>query len=174
MSELPSPEDDGLTVPEVGEWSHDKHHFLQRSIDAFTTAMRRKRWSGLHYVDLFAGAGIERLQRTRRLEWGSPLIAAQARFPFAGLHLCELDPERCRALSARLDRLAVCSPVQLLNDDANRAVVEVVKRIPAHALCLAFLDPYGLHLDYETLRALADRRADLVVFFPDRLDILRN
>jgi len=64
--------------------------------------------------------------------------------------------------------------VQLLHGDANECVREVVNAIPERSLSLAFLDPSGLHLDYNTLKALAARRADLIVFFPDRLDILRN
>ena len=59
MLELPQPQDDGLYIPEVGEWSSDKHYYLGRYMDAFTTSMRDK-WQGLHYIDLFAGAGIER------------------------------------------------------------------------------------------------------------------
>lgn len=62
MPELPPPDDDGLIIPEVGEWSRDKHHFLRRYIHAFTTAMKDKGWSGLHYIDLFAGAGMERIK----------------------------------------------------------------------------------------------------------------
>ena len=56
MFQLEPPHDDGLVIPEVGEHSKYKHHFIRRYIDAFTTAMKSKRWSGLHYVDLFAGA----------------------------------------------------------------------------------------------------------------------
>ena len=89
MHELPVPEDDGLLTPEVGDWSRDKHHFLWRYLNAFTTAMRNKAWAGLHYIDLFAGAGIERLKGSGELDWGSPLLAAQAKHPFAQLHLCE-------------------------------------------------------------------------------------
>ena len=62
MFDMPTPKDDGLFIPEVGEWSKDKHYFLARYIDAFTTAMKNKKWSGLHYIDLFAGAGVERLK----------------------------------------------------------------------------------------------------------------
>ena len=76
MPEIPTPKDDGLYIPTVGEWSRDKHYFLARYIDAFTTSMKKKNWSGLHYIDLFAGAGIERLQTSKELDWGSPLIAA--------------------------------------------------------------------------------------------------
>jgi three-Cys-motif partner protein len=82
MPGLPQPQDDGLYIPEVGEWSSDKHYYLMRYMDAFTTSMRDK-WHGLHYIDLFAGAGIERLRESKALEWGSPMLAAQTRGPWA-------------------------------------------------------------------------------------------
>ncbi|MEW6249630.1 MAG: three-Cys-motif partner protein TcmP [Planctomycetota bacterium] len=169
-----APSEDGLITPTVGRWSRDKHHFLLRYIDAFTTAMRTKGWSGLHYIDLFAGAGIEKLEGSGELEWGSPLIAAQAMPPFDRLHLCELANEKFDALCQRIPRFRTHSTDQLLSGDANRKVNDIVQAIPSRALCLAFLDPYGLHLDYATLRLLARIRSDLIIFFPDRLDIDRN
>ena len=36
--DLQPPEDDGLHMDSVGSWSADKHHFLKRYIDAFTTS----------------------------------------------------------------------------------------------------------------------------------------
>ena len=172
MFELPLPEDDDLIIPEVGEWSRDKHYFLRRYIDAFTTAMKDKGWSGLHYIDLFAGAGIERLRDSRQLDWGSALIAAQAPNPFDGLHFCERAPEKHHALQRRVHQIR--PDAHVLSGDANEKVGEVLLRIPQRSLSLAFLDPYGLHLDFETLRALSRRKVDLIVFFPDRVDALRN
>ncbi len=136
--------------------------------------MRTKRWAGLHYIDLFAGAGVEKLAESGELEWGSPLIAAQATFAFDQLHLCEMDEEKRLALTQRVKRFRKGSSDQILGGDANQLVSDVVDTIPAKSLTLAFLDPYGLHLDYETLRSLARIRSDLIIFFPDRLDILRN
>jgi len=75
MFELDPPKNDDLYIPQVREHSRDKHYFLMRYIDAFTTSMRDK-WNGLHYIDLFAGAGVERLSESGNLNWGSPLIAA--------------------------------------------------------------------------------------------------
>lgn len=171
---LPPPPDDGLETPEVNEWARDKHHFLLRYIDAFTTAMRKKRWAGLHYIDLFAGAGIARLKKSRDLDWGSPLIAAQAKYPFDKLHLCESRSASCSALEKRLCRIRPRESFQLLLGDANERVHEIVAEIPNNTLSLAFLDPYGLHLDYDTIGTLAQKRADLIIYFPDRVDILRN
>ena len=174
MFDLQPPPPDGLLIPEVKGWSRDKHHFLARYIDAFTTAMKAKPWAGLHYIDLFTGAGIERIESTAELDWGSPLIAAQAPFPFKRLHLCDNNEQKFNALRARVARLRPHANDQLLYGDANACIGEVVREIPAKSLCLAFLDPYGLHLDYRTLGCLANVRSDLIIFFPDRLDILRN
>lgn len=171
MFELPEPKDDGLLIPEVGEWSKDKHYFLFRYIDAFTTAMKGKRWSGLHYIDLFAGAGIELLKDSGKLDWGSPLIAAHCKY-FDGLHLCELDKEKYSALESRVKKIR--PDAQVLNGNANEKVFEIVGKIPDRSLSLAFLDPYGLHLAFKTLETLAQKRSDLIIFFPDRLDVLRN
>lgn len=172
MFKLPPAEDDGLYITEVGEWSRDKHHFLLRYLDAFTTAMKDKGWTGLHYVDLFAGAGIERLQVSGRLEWGSPLITAQTPVPFTNLHLCDNDERKYEALCTRMSRYR--TDAQILHSDANEKVHEVVKAIPEGGLSLACLDPYGLHLQYKTLKILARKRMDLIIFFPDHLDALRN
>jgi three-Cys-motif partner protein len=171
MFELPPPKDDGLYTPTVGRQSSDKHYFLMRYIDIFTTAMTGK-WKGLHYIDLFAGAGIERLRGSEELHWGSPMIAANAPKPFDGLHLCELDPQKHNALERRVAAVRLDS--QILKRDANKEVHNIAKGIPQGTLSLAFLDPYGLELDFETLEVLAAKQADLIVFFPDRVDILRN
>ena len=176
MYDLPLPEDDGLYIPPpVGEWSREKYYFLRRYIDAFTNSMHDKPWSALHYIDLFAGAGIVRLEDSGDLEWGSPLIAALVpNIPFSALHFCELEKRRCDALVSRLQRLRPKRGYQILHGDANQLVHQVVDHIPQRALSLAFLDPYGLHLHFETIEALAKKRVDLIIFFPDHLDALRN
>jgi three-Cys-motif partner protein len=175
--ELPEPVDDGLFIPEVGPWSRDKHHFLRRYLDAFTTSMNPKAWKSLHYVDLFSGAGIERLTEVDqglRLDWGSPLIAAQLPRGFDRLHLVEMEDKRFAALSARIAKFPAKHPPQLLQGDANIFVDAVVREIPSGSLSVAFLDPFGLHLHFSTLKKLAARRMDFIIFFPDHTDALRN
>jgi three-Cys-motif partner protein len=173
--ELPAPADDGRDILEVGEWARDKHHFLRRYLHAFCVAMKNKRWSGLHYIDLFAGPGILRLQDSGKLLWGSPLIAAQVP-GFTALHLCEKKPKLFDALTSRLESTRSSARIitHLYHADANRIAPTLIQKIPPKALCLAFLDPYGLHLEFKTLTVLAQRRVDLIIFFPDHLDAIRN
>jgi len=173
MSGIEPPQDDGLCIPQVKAHSAHKHHFLRRYIDAFTTAMKNKPWSGLHYVDLFAGAGIERIEGVG-LDWGSPLIAAQAKHPFSQLHLCELNRNKYDALVERTRRFPQPADPQLEHGDANELIKAIALQIPRDSLTLAFLDPYGLDLHFSTLEELSSHRSDLIIFFPDHLDALRN
>ena len=172
MYDMPIPEDDGLYIPSVGQWSCDKHWFLGRYIDAFTTSMRKKKWDGLYYIDLFAGAGIERLEGSEKLCWGSPMIAAQAPRPFDGLYFCEKNAEMCNALKARMEKIV--KNTHIVNGYANDEICDIVRKIPKNALSLAFLDPFGLHLAFDTLKTLSTIRCDLIIFFPDYLDAMRN
>jgi three-Cys-motif partner protein len=94
------------------------------------------KWGGLHYIDLFAGAGIERLESSKNLDWGSPLIAAQAPHPFDKLHLCEIDERNYTALKARIDRIRPDS--QTLHGDANQEIKEIVKDIQIYAQISSF------------------------------------
>jgi len=79
--------------------------------------------------------------------------------PFDALHLSELNHDNCEALRARVRRFSASA--WIIEGDANEAVHEIVAAIPGRSLSLAFLDPHGLHLHYDTLKTLATRRADL-------------
>lgn len=167
------PIDDGLTTPNVRAWAYDKHHFLLRYLHAFTEAMKGKKWDSLHYVDPFAGAGVENVD-VRGLQWGSPLIAAQLPTKFHQLHLIEKNAQRFAALSERMDRIQHKSDPQILHGDANALIDKVVCCIPEGALAVAFIDPFGLTFRFETLKKLASRKVDFIIYFPDHIDALRN
>jgi three-Cys-motif partner protein len=140
----------------------------------FTTAMRTK-WPELHYVDLFAGAGFARIRDSHELVLTSPLIAATLRYPFTSLHLCDANRSYCDALSERLGRLPGPPVHTVTCGDCNALIDRVLQGIPSQsALCVTFADPFGLHLDFETVRRVADLRSDLIVLMADNMDALRN
>lgn len=59
--------------------------------------------------------------------------------------------------------------------DANEHISHLLDRVPPKdALCVAFADPFGLHLDFSTVRHIADRRCDLIILLADNMDALRN
>lgn len=169
-----SPTDDGLIIPEVGPWSKRKYHFLGRYLDAFTTAMKDK-WGELHYIDLFSGAGLAKIRGSGEVVQGSPLIAASVKFPFAKVHLCDRDDANCDALEMRLAAQGAKSRTRVVRGDANQVIDELLAGVPQRdALCVTFADPFGLHLDFATVRKLVTRKTDLVILMADNMDALRN
>jgi len=169
-------EDDGLPVRPARYWTEDKLYFWNGYIHITTMAMVGKpTWpGGLVYIDLFGGPGVCKLRSGRRVP-GSPLIAAHARKPFTNIVVCEEKPELAAACRLRLNRSGTESQCQVLEGDCNELVQDVLRFIPDRALTLAFIDPTGLHANFETLKTLTSgRQADLLILFADRHDIIRN
>lgn len=131
--------------------------------------------AGVTYVDLFAGPGIcvDRLSGERFP--GSPLIAANAPKPFSKILLCELDLEMAEACEVRMRASVAANRYILFRGDCNEKIGQLVDEIPSSSLVLAFLDPTGLHVHLETVIKLAAHGpVDLLILFPDAIDVIRN
>lgn len=158
---------DGFLVRCVGEWSKAKHYYLKRYIDTFITSMRKK-WCGeLYYIDLFAGPGKCIARDTEEEIDGSPLIALNAPYPFAGYFFVELNEEVLNVLSERCRSHPNYNRVKFYSGDCNLVIDEIMNIIPRRSLSLAFIDPTGLHFKFPTLQKLAQRKIDLIVTFPE-------
>lgn len=168
------PEDDGFKLPEVGPWAKRKYHFLGRYLSAFTVAMREK-WPQIHYIDLFAGAGFARIKGSNEVVLASPFLAASTRHPFTMMHFCDADQSNIAALQHRMRTHCPNRPHTIVHGDANDVIHRVLANVPQRgSLSVTFADPFGLHLDFDTVRALAGRRSDLIVLLADNMDALRN
>lgn len=74
-------DDDGLNCPDVGGWAEGKYRLLALYDELFSTGMKNK-WDQRVYVDLYAGAGHSRIQGTKTVLKGSPIIALTVTNPF--------------------------------------------------------------------------------------------
>lgn len=169
--------DDDLPVRECGEWTIDKLWFWNRYISITTTAMvGNKNWSGgLVYVDLFAGPGVCRVRSTLERIPGSPLIAANAPKPFDRIICVELGDKEADACEKRLFQSPAHDRFQMIRGDCNEVIDKVAAAIPERALTLAFIDPEGLDIHWNTLETLAEnRRVDFLLLFADAVDLVRN
>lgn len=169
--------DDGLPVRESGFWAEEKLLYWHRYIDITTTAMVGKpQWAaGVCYVDLFAGPGICKIKTTNARIPGSPLIAAYAPKSFSRILLCEKIGDTISACERRLENSPAKDKYQIFPGDCNQNIGLVTDAIPKGALTVAFLDPTGLHLHFQTVQRLSKHGpVDLLILFPDAVDILRN
>jgi spore photoproduct lyase len=164
---------DGFPLRCVGLWSKDKYFYLKRYLEIFTTSMR-KQWE-LCYIDLFAGCGKCRIRENAEEIDGSALISLSIKYPFKKYIFAELEQNTVDILYSRTKTLPYQDRISIIQGDCNEKIEEIINEIPKGSLCLAVIDPTGLHIKFDTLKKLTqNRRIDLVITFPEGMDIKRN
>ncbi len=172
-----APEEDGLIAREYGEWTEEKLDYLERYIWTFETSMRAKPWRERHYIDLFAGPGKCRIERTGQILLGSPLIALMTEHPFTDYFFVDIDPDNVKALRQRCSQSALVKADRIKEGDCNVVVDEIVGHIKTvdnrfirgawPSLNLTFLDPEGFEVKWGTVAKLASvNRMDMIINFP--------
>ncbi len=175
----------------VGPWAKLKLGALQAYLEAYMLVMKNQPFH-LTYVDAFAGVGMSKLRRAEPLEdgfhtllddedriaadefvHGSPLRALGLARPFDQYHFIDRDPRRVEMLKELRGQFPACR-IDPIEDDANTAVQRIAQTFGAwNRRGVAFLDPYGAHLHWKTLQALADTgKFDVIINFP--LDMAIN
>jgi len=173
-------EDDHLCMTEAGHWARTKHKKVGYYSALFSTSMKN-RWDCRVYLDLFAGAGKDRIKGTADIIPGSPLLALNVSDPYDKYVFCERDAENLAALKARVDRYFPGRSVTYINGDSNDKVDEILAALPRFkkthgGLTLCFVDPSNMgQLRFETLaRIAAALYVDFLILIPTYMDIHRN
>jgi three-Cys-motif partner protein len=171
------PEDDALPMRPSGSWVAEKLDYLERYINIFETSMHSKPWRKRHYIDLFAGPGKCAVSESGVVYLGSPLLALTTQHPFTDYLLVDMNPDNITTLQQRCSISPLHGRIQYFVGDSNLIVQSIVDRILAtdreripgrwSSLNLAFLDPEGLDLHWETVATLArPYTMDLIIHYP--------
>ncbi len=164
------PQDDGLPMRPAGIWARSKLYYLERYIGILETSMRLK-FPTRHYIDLLAGPGKNRVRGSHQVLLGSPLLALNAKYPFTGYFFVDADPQNTFALQQRCNASPHRTKVDVRTGDCNTLVDDIVaelKRSERISLNLAFLDPEGLELRWDTVTKLASvQKMDLIINYPE-------
>ncbi len=96
---------DGEPAREVGAWSRDKLYYIERYLNAFCIAMRKKKWQRLVYADFLSGPGLCIEKDTNEEFEGSPLLALR-RSEFSRLFFNDNDRDASAALARRAEKRA--------------------------------------------------------------------
>jgi three-Cys-motif partner protein len=164
-----------MKLDEIGFWSEIKLEIIKKYANAFTTIMKNQKWcKGYVYIDAFAGAGIHIRRKTGEFVLGSPLNALEIENPFTEYHYIDIDKQKIELLESVTQ---VQKNVHIYPEDCNEALTRKV--FPAlkwetkkRALCI--LDPYGLHLYWETIMEAAKlKTTEIFLNFP-LMDMNRN
>jgi three-Cys-motif partner protein len=155
-----------LKIDEVGYWTEIKLSILNEYAKPYNQILRANRLRTI-YIDAFAGAGHHRAKGSDRIIDGSPRRAMNVEPPFDVLHFIDIDTARVAELRRlTIGRFNAC----VHHGNCNQILLEeIFPRIGyenyERALCI--LDPYGLHLDWEVIKAAGDSRVtEIFLNFP--------
>ena len=151
----------------IGRWSEIKLAILHEYAAAYSRILAAQH--GFHhvYIDAFAGAGIHISKTSDEMVQGSPLIALSITPPFKEYFLIDLESARIESLRSLIGSR---SNVHLFHGDCNAVLLEkVFPRVQwedyRRGLCI--LDPYGLHLNWDVMRAAGEMKSlDIFLNFP--------
>jgi len=158
---------------EVGYWSEVKLEIVRKYAQAYSKILRA---SGLHhvYIDAFSGPGLHISKGSGGFIPGSPLNALNVQPPFEEYYFIDIEQRKVDALAEIVgDR----SDVHVLQGDCNERLLKDVfpkVRYKDYRRGLCFLDPYGLSLSWDVIKAAgALETLDIFLNFP-LADMNRN
>jgi three-Cys-motif partner protein len=168
---------DGYPARDAASWTEEKLMILESYLNAFAKACQRA--GGWYSLDLFAGTALNWSTIRDAPINGSALVALEATAPPATkVIVAEKDGNAFEALKHRTGRYgdrAVC-----VNDDANRAVSDLLNHVPKRAPAFAFLDPEGSELEWDTVAVIAEHKRHLspnkieqLILFPTDMGFVR-
>ena len=181
---------DKLRARDNGEWGRTKLEFLENFGPPALKATVAKR--SRHYVDLFAGPGVNIIRDSGGEEFeGSPLRALQLTTPdgfgtaFTHAALVNRDGRDHRALEQRVRRAVregrsrvPLEDIDLLQGNSNQVIYSILRKIDPRAYVFVFADLEAIRqLPWQTVEALRKYRdhesVDLYMLFPLDMGIKR-
>ena len=158
-----------------GPWTRTKLDILKSYLDRYTTVLKNQSFR-LTYVDAFAGSGFWKPRSASALEdptdframWkGSAATALDIdNKPFDRLVFIEKDDDRCSSLQKLASRYTG-RRIEIVNEDANKAIPALCRTFGAYDRAVVFLDPFATAVSWSTVETLADtKKVDCWILFP--------
>ena len=166
-----------------GDWTAEKLHRVRKYLVAYATIMRNQQFR-FAYIDAFAGTGYNTPKARReetpsfpelsggdaaRFKDGSARIALKVEPRFTKYLFIEKDPKRAAELNKLKEEFpSLASDIVIVNADSNAYLRDLCdNRRWERNRAVLFLDPFGMQVNWETMKAIAKTKAiDLWILFP--------
>ena len=173
----------------VGPWVARKLDALEKYLEFYTLALSKQKFTRI-YIDAFAGSCVSKVRGSSasvgpllededfeaadQFVLGSPLRALNVAHGFHRHYFFDLDPRRAETLRS-LTEAFPGKDIRVQVGDANPLIRELAKGLHGwNTKGIAFLDPYGAHLEWATVEALAaTKNIEVIINFPIAMAINR-
>lgn len=175
---------------DVGPWAEEKLDCIRKYLSAYTTILKDARFSGYFYIDAFAGPGslkvrpgedpaqsslLESPEYARYLA-GSPRVALEIKYPFTDYVFVERDPVRVAQLKELQLEYSARRNIHIREQDCNSYLDHLLseRRPWRRWRGVVFLDPFGMHVPWNTIAKIGGTRAiEVIINFPLGMAIQR-
>lgn len=166
-------------LAEVGPWAEQKLAALASYLNYYTTVLKNQAWCRTIYLDAFAGGGKaslrsitknppgetplwddERPAEQTQIVVGSPRRALDLTNPFDRYVFVDADPKRVDQLNRLQSEYEGRRQIDVRQGSAEEQISWLLGQNiskKAHR-GVAFLDPFGAHLPWASVQALADTK----------------
>lgn len=174
----------------TGEYGREKLKKIRGYVGAYSVILNTHFPNKFAYIDGEAGPGFltigeipDSKQRTLfdltapakpKVILGSPFLALSNYPNFPTVHFVELDKKTHEALQKRVDHYYP-GRAQVTRGDCNAEVPKIAAGLAAGTKAFFFLDPVGLELEMNTIRAIAKAcpGAEILILYPYHMAVRR-
>lgn len=160
-----------------GNWTEAKMDIIVDYAKAYLTIMNKQPWAKTLYFDGFAGSGLIEVEETTDSIKGTSLriLEIDKPKPFDTYYFVEKNPKIKAALESNIQANYSGKNTYVLLEDCNVKLVAMAKYLKDNTnyRALAFIDPYGMSVNWESISALKDLGVDLWILVPTGLGINR-
>jgi three-Cys-motif partner protein len=160
-----------------GAWTEEKLQRVEKYLIAFQTALKKQRFD-LVYIDAFCGRGevpvrggevLPLLNEGRKFSVGSARRAILLEQPFDRYHFIDASEEATSELQnwISIERPHLLDRVHFHIGDVNAQLPIVLSKLSKKSeRAVLFLDPFGMQINWETMREVAESFLDLWYLVP--------
>lgn len=155
-------------------WTALKIIGLAYFASVYVRIISKQYFDKMYYIDLFAGSGLCGVPKENPQDFilGSPIAVTDnvRKTPFNKMFFCDNNPDFATALEGRMEWLKEQEEYRdtsyhIFQNDCNIAIDEIVEDIQSESKrphYLAFVDPYGWNVKWETMEKLLDIPGDII------------
>lgn len=160
-----------------GNWTEAKMEIVVAYAKAYLTIMNKQHWVKTLYFDGFAGSGLIDAKEREEMIKGTALrvLDIDEPRPFDMYYFVEMDPQYAVSLKSHIKNDYPTKKAYVKQGDCNEKMIAMAEYLKKHSSfrALAFIDPYGMTVNWSSIEALKDLGIDFWILVPTGMGVNR-
>lgn len=160
-----------------GNWTEAKMKIVVDYAQAYLTIMNKQLWAKTLYFDGFAGSGLIGVNESEETVKGTALriLDIQQPKPFDIYYFVKKDEKYKLSLQSKIETNYFGRNAHIVQADCNLKLSDMANYLKTNSnyTALAFIDPYGMTVNWESIKALQGLHIDLWILVPTGVGVNR-